>query len=271
MKIKVNETIHDIPVTWTLEDVRKKYKKDADILILNGFPIQEDCILNPDDHVVLIRRGEVPSPEEFETLITARHTPGVHEKIKNAVVGIAGLGGLGSAAALALARLGIGTMILADFDIVEPSNLNRQQYYTDQIGMTKVEALTQNLLRVNPYIRLEGHEVRVTSGNLPKLFASASVLVEAFDSAEAKSMIFNTALQKLPHLCVIGVSGLAGYGPSQDIRISRFSKRGYLVGDGITAAQPGTGLMSPRVGVAAHHQANLVLRILLGEEGNHRK
>lgn len=267
MRIKVNERFREVPESWSLDAVCKGFKPDADILIVNGFPVQEDRTLYPGDEVVLIRRGEIPEEHEFEALIAARHTPGVHEKIKRAMVGIAGLGGLGSTAAVALARLGIGELILADYDVVEPSNLNRQQYSADQIGMAKVEALMQNLRRINPYIRLTGHQVRLTDKNIPGIFEKACVVVEAFDTPEAKAMLFNTVLQKLPETFVVGVSGLAGYGPSEEIRISRFSGRCFVVGDGITAAGPGTGLMSPRVGVAAHHQANLVLRILLSEEG----
>ncbi len=182
------------------------------------------------------------------------------------VCGIAGLGGLGSAVAVALARLGVGRLILADFDVVEPSNLNRQQYFTDQIGMTKVAALTANLKRINPYVEVTGHEVRLTPENLTGIFAAASVIVEAFDVADVKAMLVNTVLRKMPETFVVGASGLAGYGPSGEIRISSFAERCFVVGDGRTAAAPGTGLMSPRVGVAAHHQANLVLRLLLEKE-----
>lgn len=267
MKIRINEATREIPDSWTLQDIREEYKPDADVLIVNGFPFQGDRRISPGDEVVLIKRGEIPSRDELEGLMAARHTPGVHGKIKRAVVGIAGLGGLGSLAAVALARLGIGELILVDHDIVEPSNLNRQQYFTDQIGMSKVEALTRNLRRINPYVRFTGHEVTLRPANLPGIFSKAGVVVEAFDSPEAKAMLYNTILQKLPGTFVVGVSGLAGHGPSEEIRIMRFADRCFLVGDRVTAAAPGTGLMSPRVGVAAHHQANLVLRILLGEEG----
>jgi len=263
MRIKVNEGFHDLPAGWTLHALREAEKPDADILIINGFPSTDDRPLAEGDEVVLIRRGEVPTREEFETLMAARHTPGVHEKVKAGIVGIAGLGGLGSSVATALARLGVGRLILADFDVVEPSNLNRQQYFTDQIGMTKVAAMTANLHRVNPYVKVIGHEVRLTPSNITEIFDDASIVVEAFDGAESKAMLMNTVLREMDQTFVVGASGLAGYAPSDRIRIIPFGKRCLLVGDGTTAAAPGTGLMSPRVGVAAHHQANLVLRYLL--------
>ncbi len=268
MKIKVNERPYDAADRVTLSELRRQVKPEADILIVNGFPAGVDRPLVEGDEVVLIRRGEVPSREEFEALITARHTPGVHEKVKRGVVGIAGLGGLGSSVAVALARLGVGRLILADYDVVEPSNLNRQQYFADQIGLPKVTALRENLERINPYVEMKAHEVKLDSGNLPRIFAGVDVLVEAFDTPEAKAMLVNTVLRSMPDVVVVGASGLAGYGRSDAIRITSFAGRCFLVGDGETAAAPGCGLMSPRVGVAAHHQANLVLRLLLGlDEG----
>ncbi len=267
MKIKVNETVRECEAPVTLFGVRARYKPDADVLILNGFPVSDDQSLCGGDEVVLIRRGEIPSAEEFEALLTARHTPGVHKKVKGAVVGIAGLGGLGSSVAVALVRLGVGELILADYDVVEPSNLNRQQYFADQIGMSKVEALAESLTRMNPCVRLRGYAVVLTHANVPEIFGDARVIVEAFDGPEAKAMLTNTVLEKMPGSFVVGASGLAGFGPSEGLRIRRFSQRCFVVGDGVTAAGPGVGLMSPRVGVAAHHQANLVLRLLLGADG----
>jgi sulfur carrier protein ThiS adenylyltransferase len=196
----------------------------------------------------------------------ARHTPGVHAVLKQSCVGIAGLGGLGSAAAIALARLGVGRLILADFDVVEPSNLNRQQYFADQIGLPKTEALAANLARINPYAKTATHQVRLTPENIPKVFADAQVLVEAFDAADQKAMLVETALRELPQVTVVAATGLAGHAPGNTIRTRRMGARLILVGDLETGAQPGTGLMAPRVGIAAHHQANAVLRLLLGED-----
>jgi sulfur carrier protein ThiS adenylyltransferase len=59
---------------------------------------------------------------------------------------------------------------------------------------------------------------------------------------------------------------VAGHGDSNAIRTRRLRPRVYVVGDGESAAQPGQGLMAPRVGIAAHHQANQVIRLLLGVE-----
>ena len=214
----------------------------------------------------LIRRGEQPDREELEFLMAARHTPGIHARLKEAVVGIAGAGGLGSAIAVALARVGVGRLIIADFDVVEPSNLNRQQYFIDQIGQLKTEALAANLARINPYISVESHPVLLTADNTPAIFAPCGVVVEAFDRADQKALLVETVLERLPAATVVAASGLAGYGPNNSITTRKISSRLYLVGDGTSEARPGSGLMAPRVGIAASHQANQVVRCILGED-----
>ncbi|MBE0534349.1 MAG: sulfur carrier protein ThiS adenylyltransferase ThiF [Phycisphaerae bacterium] len=183
-------------------------------------------------------------------------------ELKNSVVGVAGLGGLGSNVAIALARLGLGRLIVADFDVVDTSNLNRQQYYVDQVGMPKVEALVANLRRINPNIEIAGHQVRLTPENVPEIFAGADVIAECFDRSEQKQMLVETVLLRMS-APIVSVSGLAGYGRSNDIVTRRLSSRHVLVGDGVTAARPGVPLTAPRVGVAAHHQANAILEIML--------
>ena len=172
------------------------------------------------------------------------------------------MGGLGSAVAVALARMGIGKLILADFDVVEPSNLNRQQYFIDQLGQTKAAALEANLKRINPYVSYESHCVKVSPKNIHELFGGVDVMVEAFDRADQKAML----MQHFKTAPLVAASGLAGYGSGETIRVRKMGKQIYIVGDCETGAAPGCGLMAPRVGIAAHMQANTVLRILLGEE-----
>jgi sulfur carrier protein ThiS adenylyltransferase len=261
MKIHLNEREITVDAGTTLLQLRDREKPGADVLIYNGAAAAEDVLLADGDRVNLITRGEVPPAEELEALMVARHTPGVHEKIKTATVGIAGLGGLGSAVAVALARIGVGRLILADFDVVEPSNLNRQQYFIDQLGLTKAEALESSLKRINPYVKYETHCIRLTPDNIPTLFADADVLVEAFDRADQKAML----LQSFRDKPIVAASGLAGYGSSETIGVRKMGDRIYVVGDLETGAAPGCGLMAPRVGIAAHMQANVVLRLLLGE------
>jgi sulfur carrier protein ThiS adenylyltransferase len=266
MKIRVNEKEYEADEGATVEDVHLRAKPEADVVIHNGFPALEGATLLPGDDVVLIRRGETPPREDLEGLLAARHTPGVHDRLRKGRVGVAGLGGLGSAVAVALARMGVGSLVLADFDVVEPSNLNRQQFFVEQIGLSKTEALRQNLSRINPFVDLQLHTLELSPENVPDLFAGVRVIVEAFDRAAAKAMIIDTVLTRMKGVAVVSASGLAGFGPANDIVTRRLARDLYVVGDEKTEARPGEGLMAPRVGVAAHHQASAVVRLLLGED-----
>lgn len=265
MDIYLNEISHQIEPGTSLFTLRDETFPNADITIVNGFPVSIDQPLQENDHVVMIQRGHIPAADEIEALMMARHTPGVHKKIKSGVVGIAGVGGLGSNIAIALARTGVGKLIIVDFDVVEPSNLNRQQYFIDQIGLAKVDALYETLERINPTVSIVRHHKRITPDNLDDLFGEVDILVEAFDSAKEKAMLTNTFLSRYPEQALIAASGLAGYERSNSITTQQVTEHLTICGDGITAAAPGCGLMAPRVGIAAHHQANAVIRLLLGE------
>ncbi len=263
LNIKLNERAFQTEEGTTLFGLRDRTKPDADILILNGAAMSEDAPLSDGDEVSLITRGEMPSADELEVLMAARHTPGVHAKLKTATVGIAGLGGLGSAIAVALARVGVGKLIVADFDVVEPSNLNRQQYFVDQIGLLKTDALVSNLRKINPYVEVEAHAVKLTSDDMVSLFEDVDVMIEAFDRADQKAMLLQAFTSARPDVPFIGASGMAGFASGETIGIKKMGKNIYIVGDLETGAEPGCGLMAPRVGIAAHMQANLALRLLV--------
>lgn len=264
MNIRVNETEHLLDDGATLFSARAAFCPDADILIHNGAVADADVPLRGGDAVVLIRRGRTPTQREFESLLSARHTPGVYEKMKQACVGVAGLGGLGSTAACALARAGVGRLILCDFDVVEPSNLNRQQYFADQIGLPKTEALATTIRRINPYLGLELHNVRLSRDNVAEVFGQAGILVEALDRADGKAMLLEAWAARYPERPAVCGSGMAGAHSANTIRTKRKFGNIYVVGDETEEARPGQGLMAPRVGVAAHHQANAVMRLILG-------
>ncbi len=266
MQIFINESSSEIASATRLYELRDKIKPEADLLIVNGYPAFQDQLFNPGDRVVLITRGEVPGENELEGLLSARHTPGVHEKIKNTAVGIAGAGGLGSNIAVALARIGIGKLVVADFDLVEPSNLNRQYYFIDQIGMPKVQALQETIKRINPGVDFWVIYEKITPDNLKKHFSDLDIMVEAFDGADQKALLVSHFLREFPQVPIVAASGMAGFAPANMIVTRKIANKLYLCGDGVNAAGPGHGLMAPRVGIAAHHQANAVLRLLLGEE-----
>jgi sulfur carrier protein ThiS adenylyltransferase len=265
--LRVNEQRCGVPLGTTLLGLAHTHKPDADIVIYNGFPVTSDRPLEDGDEVVLIRRGERPGPGELEALLVARHGPGVYEKLKQAKVGIAGCGGLGSTVAVALVRSGVGELVLVDFDVVEPSNLNRQQFFVDQIGQSKVEALGSTLARINPYVTLVRHRERLTKALAPTIFGGCDVVAECFDHPAAKAELAAAMRRSLPGTPLVTVSGIAGYGPADAIRSRRVLGNFFLIGDGATAAEPGRGLLAPKVAVAAGHQANVILRLLLGAIG----
>lgn len=264
IRIFVNEKQVEIEDDITAYGIRDYIKKDAELVVVNGQVIKKDMDLKENDRLTLIKRGELPGKEELEALLVARHTPGVHEKVHKASVGIAGLGGLGSNVAVSLARMGIGKLLLIDFDVVEASNLNRQQYFIKQIGMLKTDALQELLAEINPFVEVETRNIYLDETNIVETLQDVDIVVEALDYPECKASLVNTVLGKLPGKQIVAASGMAGYFSNNTIKTRKVKENFYLVGDNVAEAQPGCGLMAPRVAIAANHQANTVLRIILG-------
>ena len=205
------------------------------------------------------------SRDEWNDALIARHGQELHDRFSSATAAICGLGGLGSNIAIALARAGIGRLILVDFDRVDITNLHRQQYKAEQIGEYKTEALAANLLEISPYTEVKGVTERVTEDNFLELLEGADIVCEAFDNAEAKAMLVNGVLQKLPECYLVAASGMAGMGSPNRIETRRITDRFYLCGDGVSDVEETMGLVAPRVMLCAAHQAPAVLRILAGE------
>jgi sulfur carrier protein ThiS adenylyltransferase len=189
----------------------------------------------------------------------------INEKLASATVGIAGLGGLGSTVAAALTRAGIGSLIIADFDKVETSNLNRQHYFLHQLGQTKVDATMENLRKINPGVNIGGYHLKLTAENIPAIFADCDVIAECFDKADQKQMIVETVLSQMSKPIIVSASGLAGYGRSNDITTKRISPRFILVGDNHSGIDSINYLAAARVWIAASHQANAILEVLIDE------
>lgn len=204
--------------------------------------------------------------EEFEQALVERQTKEVRDKLKKGKVAIAGLGGLGSNIALMLARTGIEKLFLADFDSVDISNLNRQAYTAGQIGMEKTKALRQLISEVNPWIEVEVYQGRITKDNVKELFQEYPILCEAFDHPEAKAELIETALIELPETKIISGNGMAGTYSSNLIQTRRTMKRLYVCGDEIHGISKEESLTAARVSICAGHEANMAIRLILGEE-----
>lgn len=203
--------------------------------------------------------------EEWYAALVERHGAETQEKFTNASVSVCGLGGLGSNIAFALARAGVGHLALFDFDRVDVSNLNRQQYFPDQLGMEKTAALSETLRRINPFLEITAQTVKLTPENIPVLLADSLYICEAFDRADQKAMLVNTVLEQLPQAYLVSGSGMAGLSSANSIRTRKISRRFYLCGDGTSDAAAGLGLISARVAVCAAHEANMILRLIAGQ------
>ena len=188
-------------------------------------------------------------------------------KIENFTIGIAGAGGLGSNCALNLVRSGFKHFVICDFDVVEPSNLNRQFYFQDQLGIPKVEALAANLRRINPDVEIVSLPVKITSGNAREVFAGCDVIVEAFDRAEAKRMLVEAFYSSGKFL--VAASGLAGWGNADAIMTLQVHHYFYMVGDLVSEVGANKPPCAPRVNIAAAKQADLILELALKQQGNY--
>lgn len=204
--------------------------------------------------------------EELDKAFDSRFPEGMRDKLKNAKVAVAGLGGLGSNIAIALARSGVGHLFLVDFDVVDTTNLNRQAYGISHIGKPKTTAITEILSDINPYLDIQTCLIKVTEENAAELFGDYPIVCEAFDRADQKAMIVGTLLEKTTNTVIVSGNGMAGAGPCNDIKTVHKMKRLYVCGDEKTDIADGVGLMAPRVMVAAGHQAGQVIRLILGLE-----
>jgi sulfur carrier protein ThiS adenylyltransferase len=186
----------------------------------------------------------------------------IQDRLRNKSVGIAGCGGLGSNCAVALARIGVGKLVIADFDDVSAGNLNRQYYFLDQVGLKKVQALKDNIARINPQVEVVACDLRLDPASVSEIFRECQVIVEAFDRAEMKRMLIETVLERMPGKFIVCGSGLAGYGNNNELRTRRVGNL-FICGDERREVSDATPPLAPRVGIVAHMQANQTVEILL--------
>ncbi|MBE9468724.1 MAG: sulfur carrier protein ThiS adenylyltransferase ThiF [Bacteroidetes bacterium] len=182
--------------------------------------------------------------------------------LKTKTIGIAGVGGLGSNCAVSLARVNVGNLIIADFDVIEKSNLNRQYYFYNQIGQKKVSALKNNIKNINPDVKVKAVDIKLNSENIIELFKNCDVIIEAFDKAEMKQMIIETVLDKMPDKTLIVGVGMAGWGNNNTLKTKKTGNL-YICGDGVSEVCDKEPALAPRVGIVANMLANQALEILL--------
>ena len=207
----------------------------------------------------------IPTKEEMHQTLSERHGAELQKKISAARVAVCGLGGLGSNIAIALARAGVGHLHLIDFDRVDITNLNRQQYFVRQLGLLKTDALQETLTDIAPYCDITTSSVKITEDNFAQLLEKEDIVCEAFDCSEAKATLVNGVLERFPEKYLLSSSGMAGFGSANTIVTRHVFQHFYLCGDGMSDVNDGIGLVSSRVLACAAHEAHMVIRILAGE------
>jgi len=267
MHIMVNG-IQAVTMARTTAELRQTMAPECDGTIVDGYQLISDIPLQEGMTVVFWQRNHMPSAEAFETIRSARDSPAVHSRLRKARVGIAGLGGLGSNLAATLVRAGIGALVLADFDAVDPTNLNRQNYTMNDVGRPKTDATAAHLQDIDPTVQLELHQLRLEASNIPIVFAGCDIVCEAFDREDQKALLVETVLAACPQTEIVASSGLAGWSDANLIQTAHPFSRLTVCGDGISAARPGCGLMAPRVMVCVGHMANAVIQRLMAQKSN---
>jgi sulfur carrier protein ThiS adenylyltransferase len=173
---------------------------------------------------------------------------------------IVGCGGLGSNVASYLARYGFVNIIVIDFDVVSASNLNRQFYFYDQIGHSKVDALKENLLRISNNINVINIPKKINSSNIDDYLCDAEIILECVDDADVKKMIVNYAFKK--NKVVIAASGICETCVEYPINVYQKAENFFIVGDGKTDIRNGNIPKAAKVAAVAAYQADLVISFL---------
>lgn len=265
MKVSINGRAHELAGPQTLADVRERFCPGADVAIVNSAQAADFSEpVRPGDQLYFCSSAAACGSADLEALITARQPAAITGALKKACVGIAGAGGLGSVVAENLARSGVGRLVIVDYDVVEPTNLNRQRFSLAQLGAPKVQALADNIRAFNPFVAVAPVQQRLTFENCGSVFQGCAIIAECLDSAAEKAAIVSGLLSR-SRAKIVAASGLAGIAAGDLITERRVFKRLYVVGDACSDADEGAGLFASRVGIAASKQSHIIIRLLAGE------
>lgn len=268
MKVTVNGKNLFLNNPISIKDLLQYLKMEADVFIVNSFPAALSYIVNNNDTITFIKKGAMPSKEELEYQLISRQGTKEYNILKNSSCVICGLGGLGSNAAISLARSGVGKIKLIDYDIVEPSNINRQAYFIEHIGKYKTEALKEIIGKISPCINVEISNVHLNEDNIMEECLNYHVILECFDNTQSKMMLIEKCVNNMAESFVIGASGVAGYYTTDTIVKKTLGSRCLIIGDFEHEAMVNQGLYAPRVAAVANMQANEAIRYLLKDIDN---
>ncbi|WP_394019821.1 sulfur carrier protein ThiS adenylyltransferase ThiF [Anaerococcus cruorum] len=199
--------------------------------------------------------------DDIRNKVLARQDPIVNEKLKNTKVSILGCGGLGSNIAMILARAGVGELYLYDFDTIEYSNLNRQNYTLDELGGDKAELTKKKIESTLPYVKCHSQNIYLTTENMDTIVDNTDIFIEAFDNKESKTMLFDYFVGRKDKYLITG-TGVSGLGELSDIKIKQINNV-TLIGD--FTSNPDEGLYLAYVGIIANLEALTAIKILTGD------
>lgn len=199
--------------------------------------------------------------DDIRNKVLARQDPIVNEKLKKAKVSILGCGGLGSNIAMTLARAGVGELYLYDFDTIEYSNLNRQNYTLDELGGDKAELTKKKIESTLPYVKCHSQNIYLTTENMDTIVDNTDIFIEAFDNKESKTMLFDYFVGRKDKYLITG-TGVSGLGELSDIKIKQINNV-TLIGD--FTSNPDEGLYLAYVGIIANLEALTAIKILTGD------
>ncbi|MBQ5397506.1 MAG: sulfur carrier protein ThiS adenylyltransferase ThiF, partial [Candidatus Methanomethylophilus sp.] len=231
--------------------------------LVNGRHEEPDHVLEDGDAVFIVRKG-CPGEEISGHSLVQRYSAEKYERISKTRVGIAGLGGIGSHVAAALVRAGIRDLVIADFDRVDITNLSRQNYSMNDLGLPKSEATERVLKSIAPWIKVEAHDIRLTEDNVAEIFGKCDIVIEAFDSPEAKAMLVSAMYESHPEKWIVSCSGMAGFDSTSTMDIKQRFGHVVIVGDGISDKDE-VGLVATRVMTCAGMMAHTAVRLILEE------
>ncbi len=263
MKINVNGKDLFINKELSIKDILAQLNINADVFIANSFPVNESYTIKDNDIITLIKKGSIPDKEFLEYALISRQGLKEYNILKKSFVAICGLGGLGSNAAISLARAGVGNIKLIDYDVVEISNLNRQAYFIEHIGKYKTDALKEIIHKISPYINIKISNIYLNSENIENELKDYQVILECFDNVQSKMMLIEEATTKLQESYIIGASGVAGYYSTDLLKIKSLGSKCIIIGDFKHEAGFHKGLYAQRVSVVANMQANEAIRYIL--------
>ncbi|MDO4281666.1 MAG: sulfur carrier protein ThiS adenylyltransferase ThiF [Peptococcaceae bacterium] len=264
MKIQLNGEARTV-AAGDYASLRDAIGSDANALIVGGHARPWQTPTRDGDEAIFLDATSAPDARTWRAIYDARYGRAIMEQLQAGRVAVCGLGGLGSLVAIELGRLGVGELLLVDFDAVEPTNLARQQYQLRHLGMTKTAAMAEILAECAPLTRVTTHTLRLAPDNIAATLADWPIVCEALDRPDAKAMLTAELLALDPRPTMVGASGMAGYGSGNAIGVKEALPGFYLAGDGSSEGEEGIGLMAPRVGLCASAQATMIMRLLLGE------